>query len=123
MSTEETRKVIQDWMAANHTMGPRKAYEKYCLDEVIGHSPTAAPGKEGSLDYIEDEFSRGMKLTVHRMIVDGDFGGVHMHFTFTDGSPDLAIVDLWRVENGKLAELWDVPQVVPKTTVSGNSIF
>lgn len=122
MSTEETRKVIQDWMAANDTMGPRKAYEKFCVADVIGHNPTAGQGSE-AIAYIEDEFSRGLKLTVHRMIVDGDFGAVHMHFTFTDGSPDLAIVDVWRVENGKLAEIWDVQQVVPKTTVSGNSMF
>lgn len=123
MGTEETRKVVQDWLAAVASIGPRKAFEKFAAEDLILHNPTSGKGREGAIAYLEDEQARGSKVTVHRMIVDGDCAAVHMHMTFTDGSPELAIIDIWRVENGKLVELWDVPQAIPATTVSGNPMF
>jgi predicted SnoaL-like aldol condensation-catalyzing enzyme len=34
-----------------------------------------------------------------------------------------AIVDIFRVENGKIVEHWDVAQNVPEKTASGNTMF
>lgn len=123
MSTEETRRIIHGWMDEQLVIGVRKATEKYCAENVISHSPIESAGREATIAYIEDEFSRGLKFQIHHIIVDGDFAAVHMHFKFTDGTPDQAIVDLWRVENGRLVEIWDHQQVIPPNTVSGNAMF
>lgn len=122
-SSDETRQVLLDWMAALGTMGPRKAFEKYATEDLISHSPICVTGREAAIAYLEDEEDRGSTVTIHRMIADEDIVTMHMEMTFTDGSPTLAIVDIWRVENGKLAEMWDIPQPVPAATVSGNSMF
>jgi predicted SnoaL-like aldol condensation-catalyzing enzyme len=37
--------------------------------------------------------------------------------------PGLAIVELFRLKNGKIIEHWDVVQPVPQKTASGNSMF
>lgn len=123
MTTEATRKVIEDWLAALTKVGPREAFERYAVEDLILHNPTSGKGREGAIAYMEDEIARGGAATVLRVIVENDLAIVHKHMTFQDESPELAIVDLWRVENGKLAELWDVPQPVPATTASGNSMF
>jgi len=34
-----------------------------------------------------------------------------------------AIVDIFRVENGKIVEHWGVTQDVPEETASGNTMF
>lgn len=124
MGTRETREVIQGWLTGLEEMGVRKAFEKYCAKDIIGHNPTMPlGGYEAGIDYIEDEFSRGLKVEIQRLIVDGDLGAAHMHFKFTDGSPDYAILDIYRVENGKIVECWDLQQAIPEKTVSGNSMF
>lgn len=123
MNTEETRKLVSDWMSGVETLGARGAIETYCSTDVISHNPTLVGGHDPGVAYLEDEAARGSKVTIHRIIADGNFAAVHMEMTFTDGSPALAIVDLWRAENGKLVELWDVPQPIPAVTASGNSMF
>jgi hypothetical protein len=35
----------------------------------------------------------------------------------------LAVVYIQRMQDGKIAEQWEVVQLVPKTTVSGNEVF
>ncbi len=123
MTTETTRKLVQDMFAAIIKEGPRKAFERYMVEDCILHNPRALKGREGAVAYVEDEVARGSKVTVKRMIVDGDMVAVHMHMAFTDGSPELAIVDMWRFANGKAVEHWDISQAIPKTSAYDNTMF
>jgi predicted SnoaL-like aldol condensation-catalyzing enzyme len=39
------------------------------------------------------------------------------------GTPTYAVVDILRMEDGRIAEHWDVIQQVPAQTAGGNSMF
>lgn len=59
--------------------------------------------------------------TVHHVIADGEFV-----FTLSEGElqgTTYGFYDLFRLENGKLAEHWDSRRVVPGSTASGLGIF
>jgi len=50
---------------------------------------------------------------------------VHSHARFTAAPDDrgLAIVDILRVDNCKIAEHWDVAQPVPEKSANTNGMF
>ncbi len=55
------------------------------------------------------------------VIAEGDL--VILHRRRTPGGPSDAIVDIFRLEDGKLVEHWDVIQPVPENSVNANTMF
>jgi predicted SnoaL-like aldol condensation-catalyzing enzyme len=48
---------------------------------------------------------------------------VHVHVARWEGDPGLAVIDIFRVENGLIAEHWDVIQEVPALPLNPNGMF
>jgi predicted SnoaL-like aldol condensation-catalyzing enzyme len=48
---------------------------------------------------------------------------LHVHVKRKPDEPGLAIVDIFRLEAGKIVEHWDVRQPVPETAVHDNGMF
>lgn len=84
---------------------------------LIPNGPNAIPAMVAALP---EEFHYEMGM----IIAEGDLVMVHGRYTGWGPKPMIA-VDIFRVENGKLVEHWDVMQEeIPATaTVSGNSMF
>lgn len=55
--------------------------------------------------------------------VDGDHVILHVHAVRKPGTRGNAIVDIFKLENGKIVEQWDVTQAIPEKTTSGNPMF
>ena len=91
----------------------------------IQHNPRAPDGPEGLrglIRYLKASFPEH-RATVKRVIVEGDLVVLHVHSQPTPGAPGSAIVDIFRVENGKVVEHWDVMQPVPEKSANTNTMF
>ena len=82
--------------------------DNYMKDNYIQHNPTAPSGKEGFVEFTKVFFSLKPHMDIIHIGEDGDI-----------------VCDIYRIEDGKLAEHWDVVEhnvqdIVP---VHNNGLF
>lgn len=123
--TENARIVTAFYELAFNQHRPTEAARLYIGDRYIQHNPNVPNGAEAFYGYFEGFFRENPQshVTIHRVIVDGDLVALHLHSQETPDDPGRAIVDIFRVENGKIVEHFDVIQTVPTTTANGNTMF
>jgi len=102
-----------------------EAASKYLGARYIQHNPVAADGPEGLkgfIGFLRDKFPQS-RSEIKRVLADGDFVILHVHSVREPGSRGRAIIDLFRLENGKIVEHWDVVQDVPEKAANANGMF
>ncbi len=101
------------------------AAEKYLGARYIQHNPLAADGAEGLKDYIQ--FLRERYPDAHseikRVFAEGDYVILHVHAIREPGTRGMAIVDIFRLDNGKIVEHWDAIQEIPEKSANPNGMF
>ena len=123
---ETNKKIVLDFYElAFNQHKPTEAAKKYIGDKYIQHNPFVPNGAAAFYGYFEDFFKKNPKshVVIHHAIADGDL--VALHLNSKNGEQDLgrAIVDIFRLENGKIVEHFDVLQQVPEKTANGNTMF
>lgn len=100
-------------------------------DEYIQHNPTLQDGKDALIDLAkllsEDGNQTHFTANFKRIVAEDDLVALHYHapdFGVGPGNPQgSAIVDIFRVEDGRIVEHWDVIQSVVSETANGNTMF
>ncbi len=99
-----------------------EAFRKYATPNYIQHSPLAddVPNTITFLQNMLDNLpEHGWELK--RVIAEGDLVVLFVHSWNTPADPGRAIAEIFRVENGRVAEHWEVMQTVVK--MEGRSMF
>jgi predicted SnoaL-like aldol condensation-catalyzing enzyme len=101
------------------------AFKTYVGASYRQHNPLVPDGIEPSVAFLSKRFEVNPRATneIKRVIADGDLVAVHVHSRSNDTDRGRAIVDIFRVENGKIVEHWDVIQPVPENAQNGNTMF
>jgi predicted SnoaL-like aldol condensation-catalyzing enzyme len=105
----------KDFDAAVKFIGPR----------YFQHNPTAPDGPEGFkafLGFLREKFPDSHS-EIKRVFADGDYVILHVHAVREKGSRGRAIVDIFKLEDGKIVEHWDVVQDVPEKSANTNGMF
>jgi len=101
------------------------AASQYLGSSYRQHNPTAADGAEGLrafIDFLKTRFPN-QRGEIKRVVAEGDLVVLHVHSTRGDDTPGRAIVDIFRIENGKVVEHWDVIQDIPAKPANQNTMF
>ena len=91
----------------------------------IQHNPNAATGSGGLKEMLDRAKVKYPKCEhrVKRMLVDGDLVAAHVHVIFQPGDEGFAVVDIFRIADGLIAEHWDVMQPITANTKNSNGRF
>lgn len=120
------RKVVVDFYElAFNQHRPTEAARLYVGDRYIQHNPNVPNGTAAFTGYFEGYFREHPQshVVIHHVLADGDLVALHLESKETPTDTGRAIVDIFRVENGKIIEHFDVVQTVPATTANGNTMF
>lgn len=112
--TEENRQLVKnflyDVMQGNR---PEKTPDYFDGDTYLQHNTGIADGLSGlgaALAALAEQNIQMIYTTVHQVLAQGNF--VLAVSEGTLGGAPTSYYDLWRVENGKIAEHWDVMETI-----------
>ena len=91
----------------------------------IQHNPHVPSGSAPFISFFTERFKANpeARSTIVRSAADGDLVFLHVHSTSNPQDRGSAIVDIFRVDHGKIAEHWDVIQPVPEHAANDNTMF
>ncbi len=101
-----------------------EAVKKYFNEDYIQHNPNVPTGLEPVLGFLPLLKKQGVTSTTHRILADGNF--IAMHNTYNNAGAfgfghDIVTFDVWRIENGKVAEHWDAIEPIAPKNRSGRT--
>lgn len=101
------------------------ASRKYVGPHYRQHSPLATDGFDGLRAFLQSMFLQHpqMHCEIKRVFADGDFVILHVHARLSLEDRGAAVVDIFRLEEGKIVEHWDVLQQIPETAPNANTMF
>lgn len=103
----------------------RGAYQRYVGEGFRHHNPYFPGDVESLRRGMEEDEARnpGKSLDVQVAVEDGDYVAVHSRLRRGADDPGFAVVHIFRFERGRIAEMWDVVQAVPREIVNENGMF
>jgi predicted SnoaL-like aldol condensation-catalyzing enzyme len=122
---EANKKTIAAFYDAVLNQKDFDAAAKYLGPRYTQHNPGAADGPEGLkgfVAFLKDKFPNN-RSEIKRMFADGDYVIVHVHAVREPGTRGNAIIDIFKLENGKVVEHWDVVQPIPEKAANDNGMF
>ena len=102
-----------------------EAYSKYIGVGFCHHNPFF----EGSAEALQTGMEENAKqspnkvFTILRTVSEGDFVVTHSHIQQNPEQRGAVVVHIFRFENGKIVELWDVGQPIPESSANQNGMF
>jgi predicted SnoaL-like aldol condensation-catalyzing enzyme len=123
---DASKRVVRSFYEESFNDGdPDGAVERYVGDRYVQHNPQAADGPEAFIGFVK--WLRGEYPEIHidikRMIAEDDLVVTHSNLQHSPEDRGTAVVDIFRVENGKLVEHWDVVQPIPDQAANDNTMF
>lgn len=116
------RELVESFVTAIFVNHDLTSLDRYLRDDYIQHNPDVPQGKAGFKEFFEMTFNAlpDFRYMIKQVVADGDYVWVYSTTTATHmGGPWLGVeptgnrlsfdvVDMFRVQNGKVAEHWDV---------------
>jgi predicted SnoaL-like aldol condensation-catalyzing enzyme len=125
-ASEKNKKIVRDFydMALNQKK-PEEAVSKYVGKVYRQHNPNAGDGPEAFINFVKGFVKQYPELhfDFKRFIAEGDLVVVHSHLKVNPSDRGTAVMDIFRVDKGKVVEHWDVLQQIPEKSANKNTMF
>ncbi|MFD1770113.1 nuclear transport factor 2 family protein [Sphingobacterium suaedae] len=92
--------------------------------EFIQHNPTLPDGPEGVKAVVRMLAAQGVpkqKVVFKHVVAEDDL--VILHSRTEMGAKEWRFIDIYRIEDGKLAEHWDAMMQMPDSRANNNPMF
>jgi len=117
--------VLAFYTEAFNDKQPEDAVAMYIGSRYIQHNPQAPDGPEAFIRFVRGFSAQfpDLSVEVKRAIAEGDFVMTHSLLKTSPSDRGTAAADIFRLEDGKIVEHWDVVQPVPETAANDHPMF
>src|SRR5512144_2761190 len=123
---EVNKRIIQDhFELAFNQRKPEEAVAKYGGSYYRQHNPGSADGPEPFIRVVRwyAQTYPSFRYELKRILAEGDLVVTHSHLIREPGDHGMAVVDIFRLEDGRIVEHWDVVQEIPEKSANNNTMF
>ncbi|WBB52576.1 nuclear transport factor 2 family protein [Verrucosispora sp. WMMD573] len=122
--TTENKTIVQRALAGLIATGDVNALAQSLSDDFVHHRPGSITSTKGewlaavgaALVPLAD-----MQVQIHQVLADGDHVVVYSRRWLADAGPEIAVVDIWRIDDGLIAEGWEI--IEPVAQVAANLVW
>jgi predicted SnoaL-like aldol condensation-catalyzing enzyme len=101
-----------------------QAYETYVAPNFVDHNAGRSGGRGAAIADLAPLFANpDAVFEIKHVLVDGDFAAVHYHGRINSSSPGAAVMELFRLSQGKIVEHWDAFQPIPAKSKNTHPMF
>lgn len=121
---ETNKQTVLDFYETAFNRKDVDAVAAFIGDRYIQHNPQIGDGLAGlqaRLRQLADAFP-DLYVQVRRIVAEGQYVAANVHAVRVPGQRGVAIMDMFRLEGGKLVEHWDVMQDIPQESQNSNGM-
>jgi predicted SnoaL-like aldol condensation-catalyzing enzyme len=103
----------------------REAFDRYVASDFRHHNPHfAGDARSLAAGMVANATQNPDKvLEIQRVLEDGDLVAVHSGVRLKPDTPVVAVVHIFRFEERRIAEMWDIGQPEPGASPNQNGMF
>jgi predicted SnoaL-like aldol condensation-catalyzing enzyme len=124
-SAEANKKAVQEFYDLIINKKDFASARKYMGDRYKQHNPLVADGPEGLkafIEFLKTNFPEA-RSEIKRAFADGDYVILHVYSIRPPNMRGRAIIEIFRLDDGKIDEHWDVIQEIPEESANPNGMF
>lgn len=124
-ASRNERIVVDFYNMIFRDLRPADAFARYTSAEYTQHNPNVPDGQQGAIDYFVPLIKANPDtiVAIKRVVAAGDLVVLHVHLRRSESDRGIAVIDIFRLERGKIVEHWDVIQIIPETSANDNTMF
>lgn len=123
LTLEHNKKMVAEFYQKLFGDKDINSINEYIGDVYIQHNPYVADGKQALIKACKQWFKGEPKEKIDIQHIAADGNLVFIHTKSHEGSKTLSVIDIFRIENGKIVEHWDVAQAVPEKAANSHPMF
>ncbi|QFG23259.1 nuclear transport factor 2 family protein [Actinomadura sp. WMMB 499] len=115
--SEENKTIVKRALAEVVGTGDVDALGRFLSDGFVHHRPDATTStKTEWLANVRAALGplAGMQVEIDHLLADGDNVVMHSRRRLPGGGPEIAVVDIWRIDAGLIAEGWEIIEPVDR---------
>ena len=119
--TTDNKSMVQRALAELMETGSVDALEPLLRDDFVHHRPDSTSSTKAEwLAAVQAALTplADMQVEVQHLLADGDHVVMHSRRQLPDSGPEVAVVDIWRMHEGLVAECWETIEPVAQAAAN-----